>query len=309
MVARSAPLALLAFLLPEARAATVLNFPDFSRTAGLQLNGNAAQVGNALRIVPAAGNQAGSFFSTTPVTLTAQVSFSTFFSFRITNSGGLGDSDGAGADGLAFVVQTNSNSVGSFGGGLGYQGVTNSLGIEFDTYDNGPSSGDPNGNHVAIDTGGNLSPNLGVQTVATRMNDGNLWYAWVDYDGNLDALEVRLSNSAARPASALVSATVDLTGVLGGTNAFVGFTSATGSGFGNHDIVSWEFRDDFAPITQPPTNAVPEGGSTLATLSLGLLGLSLLRPRVSSRPKIKACRLSNILVSLTAPVFAGAVFS
>jgi hypothetical protein len=285
---RCAPFALLGLLLPAANAATVLNFPDFSNVSGLQLNGNAAQVGNALRIVPSATFKSGSFFSTTPVTLTSSVSFSTFFSFRISSvPNTFGDGDGPGADGLAFVVQTNSNSVGSVGGGIGYSGISNSLGIEFDTYDNSLGSGDPNGNHVAINTGGNLSSPLGVQTVANRLNDGNLWYAWVDYDGNTDNLEVRLGNSATRPASALLSTNVDLTTVLGSTNAFVGFTSATGSGYGNHDIVSWEFRDDYSPVINPPTGQVPEGGRTLVTLSLGLLGLALLRPLALRRAAVR----------------------
>jgi hypothetical protein len=285
---RSAPFALLGLLLPAANAATVLNFPDFSNVSGLQLNGDAAQVGNALRIVPSATFQSGSFFSTAPVTLTTSVSFSTFFSFRISSvPNTFGDGDGPGADGLVFVVQTNSNSVGSAGGGIGYSGISNSLGIEFDTYDNGAGLGDPNGNHVAINTGGNLGSPLGAQTVANRLNDGNLWYAWVDYDGNTDNLEVRLGNSATRPASALLSTNVDLTTVLGGTNAYVGFTSATGSGFGNHDIVSWEFRDDYAPVTNPPTGQVPEGGRTLVTLSLGLLGLALLRPLALRRSTVR----------------------
>jgi hypothetical protein len=285
---RCAPFALLVLLLPAANAATVLSFPDFSNVSGLQLNGNAAQVGNALRIVPSATFQSGSFFSTTAVTLASNVSFSTFFSFRISSTAGtFGDGDGAGADGLVFVVQTNSNSVGGAGGGIGYQNISNSLGIEFDTYDNGAGLGDPDGNHVAINTGGILSPNLGAQPVANRLNDGNLWYAWVDYDGNTDNLEVRLGSTTTRPASALLSANVDLTTVLGGTNAFVGFTSATGSGFGNHDIVSWEFRDDFSPVTNPPTGQVPEGGRTLVTLSLGLLSLALLRPLALRRAAVR----------------------
>jgi hypothetical protein len=281
---RIAPLALLGLLIPVANAATVLNFPDFSDVSNLQINGNAAQVGNVMRIVPANTFQAGSFFSTTAVTLTADVSFSTFFSFRISSTTGtFGDGDGAGADGLVFVVQTNSNTVGSAGGGIGYSGVTNSLGIEFDTYDNGLGLGDPDGNHVAINTGGNLSPNNGVQSVTNRLNDGDLWYAWVDYDGTTDDLEVRLGNSATRPAAALLSTNVDLNTVLGGTNAFVGFTSATGSGFGDHDIVSWEFRDNYSPVVNPPTNPVPEGGRTLITLAIGLLGIALLRPAALRR--------------------------
>jgi hypothetical protein len=60
---------------------------------------------------------------------------------------------------------------------------------------------------------------------------------------------------------------VDLVSVLGSTNAYVGFTSGTGSAYGNHDVLSWEFRDDYQPIT------TPEGGSTLVALGLGVIAL------------------------------------
>lgn len=259
-----------------AMAATVINFSDFSSVSGLQLNGSAAQAGSALRVTPSVGNQAGSVFSTNPVTLAADVSFSTRFSFRISNPGGIIDGDGIGADGLVFVVQTNSSDVGGAGGGIGYAGIPKSVGIEFDTWNNGLGSGDPDGNHVAIDTNGGLASPLAVTPVATRMNDGDLWYAWVDYDGDTDSLEVRLGDSETRPASPIASAVVDLPFILQGTNAFVGFTSGTGSAFGDHDLLSWEFRDDYEPIVTPPTG-VPEAGGGLIALLMGLGSLTMFR--------------------------------
>jgi hypothetical protein len=260
-------------------AATVLNFSDFSSVAGLQLNGNAAKVGNVLRVTPSLPGQSGSVFSVTPVALTSQVSFSTYFSFRISNPGGIGDGDGQGADGLVFVVQTNANNVGGAGGGIGYQGLANSVGVEFDTYDNGPSIGDPNGNHIAIDTSGNLGSPLGVTALPTNaanlLNNGSIWYAWVDYNGPTDLLEVRLSSASIRPAAAIASATVDLTTILGSTNAFVGFTSGTGAGYNDHDVLSWDFRDDFSPVTQPPVQGVPDSGSSVVIFGLGLSTLAV----------------------------------
>lgn len=253
-------------------AATVLNFPDFSDVTGLQINGDAARVGNVLRVTPSAGSQAGSVFSTTAVTLTSEVSFSTRFSFRISNPGGSSDGDGQGADGIVFAVQTNSNTTGGAGGGIGYLGIPNSVGVEFDTWDNGPGAGDPDGNHVSIDKGGALSPNLGTASVATRMNDGQIWYAWIDYDGPNDELEVRLSTNGTRPVAPLLQATVDLTSELGSTNAFVGFTSGTGAAYGDHDILSWEFRDDFEPV-----GSVPDGGTTALLGLIGFVGLGGLR--------------------------------
>ena len=48
----------------------------------MQLNGNAAQAGNVLRVTPATFFQSGSAFSTTAITLASNVSFSTYFQFR-----------------------------------------------------------------------------------------------------------------------------------------------------------------------------------------------------------------------------------
>lgn len=237
-----------------------ITISDFSTASGLQLNGNAAIVGSVARITPAAFDQAGSLFSTSTVTLGSAFSFSSFFTFRITGSGGIGDGDGAGADGLVFVVQTNANNVGGSGGGMGYQGIPNSVGVEFDTYDNGSGAGDPNGNHVNVDFGGAFSSTATAVPVSNRMNNGNVWSAWVDYNGATTTLEVRLAESSTvRPVSPFASVTQDLSTILGSTNAFVGFTSGTGSGYGNHDILSWEFRNTFSPIITPPgAGAVPE---------------------------------------------------
>ncbi len=248
-------------------AVTIL-FNDFSGTAGLTLNGNAAQAGNVLRVTPELTNQSGSAFSTTAVPLTNQNSFSTYFQFRISRptQNLFGDGDGPGADGLVFVVQTVSNSVGGLGGGIGYLGIANSVGVEFDTYDNGLALNDPNGNHVGIDLGGSFGP-APAAVVAQRLNDGQVWNAWIDYNGLTDALEVRLSEAAVRPSAALVSQVVDLETTLGSANAFVGFTSGTGAGVGNHDILRWEFRDTFSPIVQQ----VPEPG-VLLLFGIGLFG-------------------------------------
>lgn len=266
------PIAAAFALFTGSASATTLIYNDFSSVSGLQLNGNAAQAGNVLRVTPANYNQSGSAFSQTAISLASNVSFSSAFSFRITNSGGSSDGDGLGADGITFTVQTVSNTAGGGGGGIGYSGIPNSVAIEYDTWDNGSFGNDPNGNHVGIDLGGNIAS---VQTavVGTRMNDGNVWYSWVDYDGATNNLEVRLSQSSSRPAAAILTRNVDLAAALGTTSAYVGFTSGTGAAFGNHDILSWEFRDTFAPIGN-----VPEPAS-LALLGLGLFGLAAARKR------------------------------
>jgi len=259
-----------AFVLASLSASGDFTYNDFSSTAGLQLNGDAAQVGNVLRVVHDATGLGGSAFTTAAVPLGGLNSFSTYFQFRITNNGGIIDEDGSGADGLVFVVQTQSNNVGGVGGGIGYAGVAPSVGIEFDTYNNGNNGvvGDPNGNHVGIDLNGDVAtPLVDTAVEPTRFNDGNVWNAWVDYDGNLNNLEVRWSQSLVRPILPQLSKNVNLTAVLGQNTAFLGFTAGTGSAFGNHDILQWQYVDEFAPII------VPEPSSAL--FAMGILGTIL----------------------------------
>ena len=257
-----------ALLVTPAQATTII-FNDFSSTAGLQLNSSAAKANDGtrdvLRVTPSQFGQAGSAFSTSAITLGADVSFSTRFTFNFNNQ------QGGGADGIVFTVQTNSNNVGGAGGGIGYQGIPNSVGIEFDNWFNGGF--DPNDNHVGVDLAGNI---LSATTANSpfALDSGQDLTSWIDYNGATKVLEVRLANSNVRPGSALITYNVDLTSILGTPNAFVGFTSGTGAAAANHDIVNWEFRDVYSPI--PGDSGVPEPATwAMMILGFGAVGASL----------------------------------
>jgi hypothetical protein len=247
----------------SAHAATVFNFTNFNDCSPLQINGNASCTGGVLRVTPANFGQAGSAFSTTLVPLGTGNSFSTFFTFRISNAGF------GGADGIVFVVQPVASTVGGSGGGIGYFGIPTSLGVEFDDWDNGVASGDPNDSHVGIDLNGSVN-SVVTATISPTLDNGAIWYAWIDYNGTM--LELRLSQASTRPATPTLSYAVNLTSVLGTTQAFVGFTSGTGAAYANHDILSWQFDNAFAPIgggpAQPFVSVPTLSGAALALLIL-----------------------------------------
>lgn len=256
--------------------AAYVTYDGFSNTAGLTLNGSASvpttSDGNVLRVCPAAGSAHGSVFSSTTVNA---ANFSTYFTFRITNRGGsLFDGNTiVGADGIVFVVQSVSSSIGGIGQGIGYEGIGRSVGVEFDTWHNSANN-DPNSNHLGIDTNGVVNHAYGspyALPVSPDFDDGNMWYAWVDYDGT--NLEVRANQTGVRPVAADLSRQLDITSILGQDSAYVGFTSGTGSDWGNHDIISWTYRDQYDPVN----TTVPEPGSILLALP-AIAGL-LLRGR------------------------------
>ncbi|GGI56489.1 lectin-like domain-containing protein [Winogradskyella haliclonae] len=80
--------------------------------------------------------------------------------FTINYQNNFGSKDGTGADGMALVFKRDPTpQLGNAGGGMGYQGISESLIIEFDTYQNNiPSEGlldDPFFDHIAIMRNGN----------------------------------------------------------------------------------------------------------------------------------------------------------
>jgi RHS repeat-associated protein len=251
------------------KVTVLFQFTNFCDTSLFQTNGNAAATstsdGCVLELTPSAANQGGSAFLKIPVTLVSNASFSTFFSFRLSAGGGTADGDGdgiVGADGIVFVVKASTNTVNVFGGGEDYLGLTNSVGIEFDTwYNNGGGDADPqlpsgqtnpitgttgDGNHVALDLNGDLS-HTAYAHVADYMNNSNVWYAWIDYDGASN-LQVRISETNSRPPNPVITNLVNLISYLHTSNSYVGFTAATGGSYNQQDILSWEFVSPYAPI-------------------------------------------------------------
>jgi Bacterial lectin len=78
-------------------------------------------------------------------------------SFDFTFQVFLGCSDNNGADGMAFVLQPISTSVGGTGQGMGFGSINPSVGVTLDTYQNSNPDSDPFYDHIAIQLNGDVS--------------------------------------------------------------------------------------------------------------------------------------------------------
>ena len=251
------------FILPGLAGATSISLDDLTLAgdATYMTTGN----GDMLRLTPAVPIQVGSAFLDTTVDLTT---LSTSFQFRISEPGGLSDGVQSGGDGITFVMQTVPTSLGSPGAALGYTGSP-SVAVEFDTYQN-PSLQDPSSNHVGILTNGSVSHGPGspyTAHVAPRFDDGEIWYAWIDYVGT--TLEVRVNQTDLRPHASLLSRDLDMVHLFGTSNIYMGFTGATYAAWGNHDILAWDIGSN-APVPEP---------TSMILLGLGLAGIGARRFR------------------------------
>ena len=78
-----------------------------------------------------------------------------------------------GAHGLAFVMQQRSNVAGSTEQGLGYEGVSPSFVVEFDTFDNGGGS-NPSDNHIGVNVNGDTA-SAAMTSPFEDMSDGSTY--------------------------------------------------------------------------------------------------------------------------------------
>jgi ELWxxDGT repeat protein len=223
---------------PDNSAVPEIVFEDFSNPANLVFNGDATPLGDRIRLTPSQKSQVGSVFYQEGFSIDANTSFETDFEFHIDNG-----QKKAGADGFVWVIQSSSagsGAIGRGGGQLGYGGMAQSVGIEFDTYGGKYNPHDRgNSNHISLLRDGNVRAPLATATPEFDLNSGERAHAWITYDGLADQLEVFVSQTPQRPEQALLSANIALDSLLEDI-AYVGFTAATGGRVDNHDILNWQ---------------------------------------------------------------------
>ena len=174
-----------------------------------------------LELTDGTGNEASSSFFSAPVYVGG---FQASFTYEDV-------SDGSAADGMAFVVQNDpreDTALGAAGGGLGYNGITNSVALEFNIYS-------ANGVGFAVRTNGVTGPPY-ASTAPVNLASGDLIDVSLTYLNGV--LSLSLSDATAHT-SFTTNLSLNIPALVGGTTAYVGFTGADGS------VPSQQFVSDF----------------------------------------------------------------
>lgn len=248
-------------------------FLTFSANGQYQLNGFTTNLGGGIyQLTPASNSQFGALWS--------KVQHDINLPFNIQGRMNFGGNPN-GADGMAFVMQTNCLSAGTSGGGLGFSGISGqSFAVEFDTYQNILGTGfeqnnDPAFDHIAVEKNGdvvhdgsanNITAPIQMDAVLSNVKTG-LWYDFqINYNPATQNLRVYF-NGALR-----VNIIYDLKTNVFPSSQYVywGITSTTG-GFSNiqqielDGILTTHVINDTTICTGPVTVNLPNLSSLRGT--------------------------------------------
>lgn len=211
------------------------------------INGSAFKENcNCYTITPNSQFKSGSVWNINKIDL--RQSFE--YSFEIN----LGCNDASGADGIVFVLQPVSTNIGTSGEGLGFAGVSPSIGIAIDTWQNN-NLNDPDFDHISIQRDGDnnhISPNNLAGPVPVSAFNNNIedcrWHVLkIRWNANVNVLSTYIDDQER------VSDTIDLVKDVFKNDPFVfwGFTGATG-GSNNHQRFCTSLNADFTqkPMTE-----------------------------------------------------------
>ncbi|KAI8014667.1 Peroxidase 21 [Camellia lanceoleosa] len=238
-----------AFLLLVA-GATQFDFETLTLTS-LKLLGDAHLNNGSVRLtrdlaVPNSG--AGRALYSKPIRFRQPVthfpaSFSTFFSFSVTN---LNPSSIGG--GLAFLISPDDSAVGDGGAYLGLMNQTGgpigTVAVEFDTLMDVQFM-DINGNHVGLDLNSMVSTKIAdLESIDVDLKSGDLVNSWIDYSGSTRIFNISVSYSNLKPEAPLLSFTLDLDQYVSDF-MYVGFSGSTQGSTEIHSINWWSFSSNF----------------------------------------------------------------
>lgn len=166
------------------------------------------------------------------------------------------------ADGIAFIVSPYQESFGSYGGTIGYEGMTPSVVVEVDHFKNynyscrrhdalgeGAWVNGENEHHIAITLDGNAQDHYAYANYDRLVSWPEAAYhdIWVYYDGQEKCMYVYISDYDANgdvvmPEEPILVYNIDLEEHFSGESTlYMGFTSSTGTDRAQHNLLGFEF--------------------------------------------------------------------
>ncbi|CAL2267780.1 unnamed protein product [Prunus armeniaca] len=259
------------FFLVITNAATEFDFGTLTLSS-LKLIGDAHLNNGSVRLtrdlaVPTSG--AGRVLYSKPVRFRQPsspfpASFSTFFSFSITN---LNPSSIGG--GLAFVIAPDDAELGDAGGFLGLESGSEPgsgfVAVEFDTLMDVEFK-DINSNHVGLDLNSMVSTRVGdLSSIDVDLKSGDLVNSWIEYDGSSRVINVSVSYSNLKPRDPVLSYSLDL-GQYVSDFMYVGFSGSTQGSTEIHSVDWWSFSSSFDSMLSPSGSSSPPPPPPTTTL-------------------------------------------
>lgn len=204
--------------------------------AQLQPNlvGDASNLGNnCFEITADDFNQRGGVWYDNPIDFSND--------FVISFQANFGNKDLEGADGMALVFKGNSQpELGNAGAGIGYQGISPSIAVEFDTWQN-EMFGDPSWDHLAVVRNGgpdhnsianNLAGPVQASGISENIEDGLVHEIKIEWISNTQIFQVYFD------CESRIELNLDVLNTIfsGDRTVYFGFVASTGSFANLHQV-------------------------------------------------------------------------
>ena len=281
---------------------TLIDFSEgFSASAAtMQFNGSTDLDDTRLQLTNGGFNQAGSAFYDTPVEVNT---FTTDFSFQLSNPV---------AEGITFTIQgVGPGALGSNGPGLGYAGIESSLALKFDFVNAAGEGTDSTG--VFADGVLPTVPAIDLTNSGINLLSDDTMDAHVASDGG--TLYVTITDIVT---SAVWSTSIpaDIPALVGGREAYVGFTGSTNAtGSSSQKIETWHYQGGSVTpaVTATPSFSLAAGTYATAqnvTLADSAAGAAIYYTLDGSNPSSSSTLYtSQIAVNKTETIRALAILS
>jgi hypothetical protein len=210
---------------PSGGQCSVIDYSKGFPSSGLSLNGTAKVTNGLLQLTDGKQSERASAYFATRVPTTA---FDTVFTFQLVD---------AVSDGFTFIIQgVGPQALGVGGGGLGYQGIGNSIALKFDLHNNAGEGPDSTGLYLNGEPP--TYPAIPLAGYGIDLHSGHVFAMHLHYE---DAMTTFQLTDTLTGAVWSVEAPGDAAEFLGSNTAYFGFTAGTGGGTATQNILTWSY--------------------------------------------------------------------